>query len=73
MTIAKADNIKPQDLEWQCGKCGRNLEPALVTVEYLGNEFTAELPRCPSCGFVLISEEVALGKMAEVEQILEDK
>jgi ribosomal protein S27AE len=67
------ENIKPHDLEWRCAKCGVNLEPALVTVEYLGNEFSTELPRCPKCGLVLISEQVALGKMAQVEQILEDK
>jgi hypothetical protein len=69
----KQENIKPQDLEWRCAKCGVNLEPALVTVEYLGNEFSAELPTCPSCGLVMISEQVAMEKMAEVEQILEDK
>lgn len=67
------DNIRPGDLEWRCGQCGAGLEAAMVTVEYLGNEFTTELPRCPRCGLVMISEELALGKMAEVEQILEDK
>lgn len=67
------ENIRPSDLEWRCTSCGTKLEPAMVTVEYLGNEFTAELPRCAGCGLVLISEEVARGKMAEVEQILEDK
>lgn len=69
----KGPDIRPQDLEWTCAKCGVKLEPAPVTVEYLGNEFTAELPACPKCGLVLVSEEVATGKMAEVEQILEDK
>ena len=69
----KDQNIKPGDLDWICAKCGLNLEPAPVTVEYLGNEFTAELPVCPGCGLVMISEELALGKMSEVEQILEDK
>ena len=44
-----------------------------MTVEYLGNEFSAVLPTCPKCGMVLVTQEVALGKMAEVEQILEDK
>jgi hypothetical protein len=39
----------------------------------MGNRITADLPKCPVCGFVMISEELALGKMAEVEQILEDK
>jgi len=69
----KGENISPRDLEWRCGRCGLNLQPTLVTVEYLGSEFTAELPCCPGCGLVLVSEEVALGKMNEVEQILEDK
>lgn len=32
-----------------------------------------DLPHCPTCGKVLISETAALGKMAEVEQLLEDK
>ncbi len=65
--------VRSEDLEWKCGKCGEAMVVGTVTVEYLGNQFTAELPRCPSCGLVLITEEVALGKMAEVEQILEDK
>jgi hypothetical protein len=69
----KAHNVTPEDLEWTCRQCGRALEAAAVTVEYMGNQFTTELPRCPGCGFVMISEELALGKMAEVEQILEDK
>jgi hypothetical protein len=49
------------------------LEAGTVSVEYMGNQFTTELPVCPCCGFVLISESLALGKIAEVEQILEDK
>ena len=66
-------NVNPGDLEWVCEKCGVAMAPGRVTVEYLGNEFTAELPVCPKCGLVLVTEEVALGKMAEVERILEDK
>jgi hypothetical protein len=69
----KNDNVTPQDLQWVCEKCGENLAPGQVTVDYLGNQFTTELPVCPKCGLVLISEEIATGKMAEVEQILEDK
>jgi len=42
-------------------------------VEYLGNRFVTDLPTCPTCGQVYISEDVATGKMAEVEQLLEDK
>jgi len=69
----KAENVHPEDLEWLCRKCNQPLQVAPVTVEYMGNQFTTELPTCPGCGFVMISEALALGKMAEVEQILEDK
>jgi hypothetical protein len=69
----KAENVRPEDLQWVCRKCNRPLEAGTVSVEYMGNQFTTELPTCPGCGFVLISEPLALGKMAEVEQILEDK
>jgi rubredoxin len=69
----KSENIRPEDLEWVCEKCGQQLVAGPVRVEYLGNEFTAELPRCPQCGLVYVTEEVAMGKMAEVEQLLEDK
>jgi hypothetical protein len=44
-----------------------------VVASYLGQSFPVELPRCPSCGFVYVSEELALGKMLKVEQALEDK
>ncbi|MFH1156938.1 MAG: DNA-binding protein [Pseudomonadota bacterium] len=69
----KSDTVRPEDLEWTCFRCRTNLVPAQVMVEYMGNRLTTELPVCPDCGFVLVSETVALGKMAEVEQILEDK
>jgi hypothetical protein len=35
--------------------------------------FALDLPVCPQCGIILIGEELATGKMAEAEQILEDK
>jgi hypothetical protein len=69
----KQENVRPEDLQWTCAKCNQPLVVGPVTVEYLGNQFTAELPKCPACGMVLISEDLAMGKMAEVEQILEDK
>jgi hypothetical protein len=69
----KSPYSRPEDLEWWCAKCNRELVVGPVNVEYLGNRFTAELAKCPHCGFVLVSEELALGKMAEVEQMLEDK
>ena len=59
--------------EWQCGKCNVTLVVQQVNVEYLGNAFPANLLKCPQCGNVFIPEELALGKMVEVEKSLEDK
>lgn len=64
---------EPAETGLMCGKCGCALEPGKVTVEYLGNRFPVELPRCPSCGLVFVPEDLALGKMLDVEQALEDK
>lgn len=69
----KSNNVRPEDLQWRCEKCSRELIAGPINVEYMGNRFTADLPHCPDCGRVLISEHVALGKMAEVEKLLEDK
>ena len=59
--------------ELLCAKCKVPLVPGKVKATYLGNSFEVELPRCPACGFVYVSEALALGKMLQVEQALEDK
>ena len=59
--------------DWKCEKCGIVMEPGKVNITYLGSNFTVELLKCSRCGLVLISEELALGKMFEVEKMLEDK
>ena len=61
------------DVEWTCARCGRPLELTKTRVRYLGSVFTMELPVCPECGTVMVTEEIAVGKMAEAEQALEDK
>ncbi len=58
---------------WSCTKCSLPLEMAKVPVSYLGNEFPVDLLKCPGCGLVFVPEDLALGKMAEVEKLLEDK
>jgi len=58
---------------WKCGKCGGELQRGSVKASYLGNDFEVEELKCLNCGLVLIDEELALGKMFEVEQSLEDK
>ena len=60
-------------LQWRCDRCQCDLVVGQVSVSYMRNRFTADLPYCPNCRTVLITETVATGKMAEVEQILEDK
>jgi uncharacterized protein with PIN domain len=56
-----------------CVKCQVPLEEGKVSIAYLSNTFYADLLRCPLCGQVFIPEELALGRMAEVEKTLEDK
>ncbi len=59
--------------EWLCAKCGIPLESRNVEVGYMGSKYPVPLPRCPSCGLVFIPEQLAVGKMAEIEKLLEDK
>jgi len=56
-----------------CAKCNVRLVPIKTTFTYLKHEFNVDLPRCPVCRQVYVSEELAEGKMAEVETQLEDK
>lgn len=62
-----------KDKVWLCLKCNLSLEIGKVAISYMGNAFPVELPRCPGCGQVFIAEDLALGKMSEVEKLLEDK
>ncbi|HMK60278.1 MAG TPA: hypothetical protein VK452_03920 [Dissulfurispiraceae bacterium] len=56
-----------------CAKCNRELTLGKVTVSYLGSEFPVDLLKCQDCGTVFVPEDLALGKMLQVEQALEDK
>nr|WP_321258337.1 CLJU_RS11820 family redox protein [uncultured Pseudodesulfovibrio sp.] len=58
---------------WKCATCDKELVLAPVELEYLDSLFNVELPTCPLCGFVFIPEGLALGKMNQVEHLLEDK
>lgn len=59
--------------ELKCGKCGVPLEPMEAHFKYLKRQFKYTVPRCPKCGFVYISEDLANGRIKEVETVLEDK
>lgn len=56
-----------------CCQCNRLLKPRKATLHYLGHDFSVTLPGCPECGQIFLSEELVNGKVAEVEQTLEDK
>lgn len=58
---------------WTCASCDEPLVMKARELEYLDSQFTVELPTCPKCGYVLIPEEIATGKMFRAEQLMEDK
>lgn len=58
---------------WCCQKCNQLLVPMNTEITYASSSFKLELPGCPQCGFIFIPPELALGKMLEVEKLLEDK
>jgi Zn-finger nucleic acid-binding protein len=61
------------EVPWICDKCNQELKLKKVTARYLEGSFEIELMKCPGCGMVYIDEELAMGKMLEVEKELEDK
>jgi rubrerythrin len=58
---------------WKCKKCSQELVVQKKVFSYLGHTVAHEVPVCPKCGKVFIHEELVEGKMAEVEEQLEDK
>ena len=60
-------------MEWMCSKCGVELVLKSTMFSYMGMTFAHEVLRCPVCGMVFIQKELADGKMAEVEQLMEEK
>ncbi len=56
-----------------CDLCNVALEERKIFLRYLDYEFPADLPVCPQCGQVYISEDLVKGKVAQVEATLEDK
>ena len=64
---------KAENSAWICDKCKAKLVSSKVKASYLSGNFEVDLPRCPVCRSVYVGEELALGKMLEVEKTLEDK
>ena len=75
MNIKKIQQKKeakpPENL--RCSRCSCLLELTDVHVTYLDRHFSHKVPRCPKCGQVYITEELAEGKMAQLEKSLEEK
>ena len=57
----------------ECCRCKTSLTVKKVNFDYLAHNFFADVPVCPECGQVYVSEELAKGKMADLERHLEEK
>lgn len=69
-----SEYVSNQDLDaWECGVCGTKMVIGKVMISYLGSAYSVDLMKCPNCGLVFIPEDLALGKMLDVEKSLEDK
>jgi hypothetical protein len=66
-------NFSQEAAAWKCASCGGDLELTKVFFSYEKGNFEVDLPACAACEVVLVPESLALGRMAEVERILEDK
>lgn len=62
-----------EEKQWICRKCDVELVEQDVVFEYLGRTMTHKALRCPKCASVLIPSDLAEGKIAEVELLMEDK
>ena len=58
---------------WKCAKCGVELITRKTIFNYMERTVSHEVPVCPKCGKVFITRTLAEGRMAEVEEQLEDK
>jgi len=56
-----------------CFRCNIPLASDKVFLSYLRSTFPTQLLKCPDCGLVYISEELATTKAVEVEKSIEDK
>ena len=68
-----SDQTPKDEKKWICGKCGSPLEKASDNVSYLGSGYPVDLLVCKNCKRPLVPVELALGKMLEVEKLMEDK
>ncbi|HQB63315.1 MAG: DVU_1557 family redox protein [Candidatus Caldatribacteriota bacterium] len=58
---------------WICDKCQEELVMDKTNILYMDANFEVELMKCPKCKMVYVDEDLARGKILEVEKALEDK
>lgn len=58
---------------WFCNKCRVEMEEALINISYLGVDGQIEGLKCPKCGASYITEDIATGKLARGEKLIEEK
>ena len=56
-----------------CEHCDAGMKEMEAEFSYLNRSFRHKVMRCPVCGLAYIPEELARGRMREVEMALEDK
>lgn len=56
-----------------CRRCNLPMEMTKTSFEYMGFQFHAEFPGCPSCGQIHIPEETVKEKIHRLEMELEQK
>jgi len=56
-----------------CMKCNLPLEIGKAKFSYLGHEMVSEVPKCPKCGQVYLTEGLVTGRIRAIEGSLEDK
>ncbi|NLD18724.1 MAG: DNA-binding protein [Clostridiales bacterium] len=75
MAIPKKNPDQREKLDEKliCSRCKCPLEFIELRITYLDRHFTHKVPRCPQCGQVFVPQDLAEGKMAQVEKSLEEK
>jgi len=66
-------DIKTTENKIICSKCNVPLALEKTKFQYLGHEFNSDVPRCPVCGQVYLTEKLVTGRIASVESGVEDK
>lgn len=71
--MSQYEEAGPNTEQVRCWRCDKELELMRVTAIYLKSEFPTRVLACPQCQQVYVPEDLALGKMSEIEQTLEEK